>query len=526
MQTTAHKGSFVLSKSKSIVWVLPESLEPDPLVADITEGFAVATEQVQSTVITWFDTFDWRLYQRGLFLYCDEMGWNLLKKGSAVPHATVAAKPADGTFFAWDFPGGRIRSVLEPVLEMRCLMPLVTHESSTTCLRILNKDDKTVARVFLVEHKVAGHNTVLWMVRLEGVRGYAKNFRELEKFFRNYGIRETVDIFYPFTRGVELCGRQLLDYHSRFEIKLMPDSSARVAMIAIYRQLLEAMQSNQAGVLEDLDSEFLHDFRVAIRRTRSGLGQVKKVLPKGVTDRAKRDFAWLGRITGPTRDLDVYLLGEMSYRARLPASLQKGLDTFFASLREQRVIERRNLVHHLQSEKFRQILNHWQEYLDNDARYEETVNSAKPVIEFARDVIFRKYGKVIKDGNAITSSSPDEHLHRLRIECKKLRYILEFFSSLFPQQDMKQAIKLLKRLQTNLGDFNDLSVQQDMLRDYLASLRPGSRKNQELSASLGGLLTNLYHEQHRIRRAFATRFSEFSTNGNAKLYKKLFEQKA
>ena len=94
--------------------------------------------------------------------------------------------------------------------------------------------------------------------------------------------------------------------------------------------------------------------------------------------------------------------------------------------------------------------------------------------------------------------------------------------SLFPAGEIKMAIKQLKRLQDNLGTFNDLTVQQDMLRKYLAGLRPGSRTNQELATAIGGLLTNLHHEQQRVRKGFASRFHHFACEENQLLYRKLF----
>ena len=87
---------------------------------------------------------------------------------------------------------------------------------------------------------------------------------------------------------------------------------------------------------------------------------------------------------------------------------------------------------------------------------------------------------------------------------------------------MKRAIKQLKRLQDNLGTFNDLSVQQDMLRKYLGGLRPGARKSQELATAIGGLLTNLHHEQQRVRQGFYDRFQQFSCKENRQLYTQLF----
>lgn len=51
------------------------------------------------------------------------------------------------------------------------------------------------------------------------------------------------------------------------------------ASVIIYRQLLRTIQMNECNTVADIDSEFLHDFRIAIRRTRAGLSQIKHTLP-------------------------------------------------------------------------------------------------------------------------------------------------------------------------------------------------------------------------------------------------------
>ena len=166
-------------------------------------------------------------------------------------------------------------------------------------------------------------------------------------------------------------------------------------------------------------------------------------------------------------------------------------------------------------------MNDWGQYLAGDGGT-LAKNTGTPAIDMARKIISRRYKKILKAGREITAKTPDEKLHRLRIQGKKLRYSLEFFASLFPKKEIRHVIKQLKRLQENLGDFNDLSVQQDMLHQYLKSLRLGSRRNFELATAIGGLLTNLYHEQCQIRKDFIATFSRFSSRENVTLFKKLF----
>ncbi len=85
-------------------------------------------------------------------------------------------------------------------------------------------------------------------------------------------------------------------------------------MRKILKRLFGALRSNVAGVVENEDVECLHDFRVANRRTRTALSQTRGVLPSSVMDTFRPEFKWLGDVTGPCRDLDVFLLEMDGYR--------------------------------------------------------------------------------------------------------------------------------------------------------------------------------------------------------------------
>ncbi len=504
------------------IWSLPESLEIKPLLADLEKAFLVKSERNRTRVRKWFDTDDWRLYRRNLLLFQENRKWHLMHRDSEEVVAAFSAGKNEIFRNFWDLPVSRIRSKLEPILSIRSIMPLVTQASSTLCVRILNNDRKIIALVYFDEHTTRETGVVFRSITLKGMRGYDSKFKEVSNFFSTYGVKAEIFPHTVLVQALQSIGRTPLDYSSKFSVDLQPNMTSRQAMVQIFQQLLEVLEHNEDGVVNDLDTEFLHDLRVAIRRTRSGLGQVKNVLPPDVVEKVKKDFAWLGKITGATRDLDVYLLDRDKYMNRLPEKLRPNLHDFFVDAAKRRAREQKKLIRNLQSKKYREVISHWHEYLHGPDQGGKTSNSRRPVVELAREIIFRKYKKVMKDGSSIKRSSPDEDLHRLRIQCKKLRYTLEFFTSLFLADEINLAIKQLKKLQDNLGTFNDLSVQQDMLRDYLAGLRAGSRKNQDLSTAIGGLLTNLYHEQQRVRKGFFSRFHQFSCEENQALYAKLF----
>ena len=58
-------------------------------------------------------------------------------------------------------------------------------------------------------------------------------------------------------------------------------SHRRLLLAAELAEFLAAMRDNLPGVLDDVDTEFLHDFRVAVRRTRSTLKLGRPALPGG-----------------------------------------------------------------------------------------------------------------------------------------------------------------------------------------------------------------------------------------------------
>ena len=67
--------------------------------------------------------------------------------------------------------------------------------------------------------------------------------------------------------------------------------------------------------------------------TRSALSQIKSVFPEDATDRFKREFAALGKLSNPLRDLDVYLLNERRCKALLPNMLEADIEPLFDHLR-------------------------------------------------------------------------------------------------------------------------------------------------------------------------------------------------
>jgi CHAD domain-containing protein len=510
----------------SDTWLLPEGEEVDRLLAELGKVFAaiVALPEYSATV-AYVDTFDWRLYRQDYLLHNHGASWTLYHGDSCEVTLQQGGPRLGSPCFAADFPEGRLRDVLEPVLGIRCLLPVAALDLNGRQYRLLNEDEKTVVRLVVEWQRPEGQGDGYCLVRLFAVRGYDQELEQARALLANCTKGQQSSSLIGFEQSCRAAGRYPLDYNSKFTITLEPKQTARQAMAAIYLQLLKNMRSNIPGVVADWDSEFLHDLRVAIRRTRSGLSLVKQVLPDAVVTRFKKEFAALGSLTGPTRDLDVYLLCRQSFIKRLPPTLQPGLALFFDQLARQRHTAHKQLARRLQAKKINVLLTDWQRCLERHDRHFAPL-AGVGIKDVADPIIRRHHKKVLRAGFSLDAATPDPEVHQLRILCKKLRYAMEFFSSLYPKEDIQAVIRHLKKLQDILGTFNDLSVQQALVQTTLKAMDQGSeiKNSRIMAAALGGLMQSLFQEQQQLRHHFKEAFVQFADEETTQLCHQLFRK--
>ena len=481
--------------------------------------------------ITYFDSFDWRLYRQNTTLeLAAENDRKVLTYRSLSGEPLASLDDSKPPGFSWDLPAGQLRQQLEPLLKMRRLLPLVTVHKRQQRLVLLNDADKTVLRLQLffdclaagpqdVKRKMKPH------LQIMPVRGYhAAAQRLAARLEADQRLRPSAKD--PLAEALATIGRLPADYSSKLNIQLKQSQSSKQALTTILLQLLDTLRVNLEGTCADFDSEFLHDFRVAIRRTRSALSQLKGILPTEAVAPFREDFSWLGTITGPTRDLDVYLLKFDAYRRRLPPHLHKDLDPFHHFLLERQKREQQTLAAELNGPRFTGLLDSWQLLLERQRRADTALPAAQlPAKEVAGQRIWKLYKRILKEGKAIQADSPPEDLHELRKTCKKLRYLLEFFQSLYPKSAIKSLVKALKMLQDNLGDFQDYQVQGEAVLSFGLEMAENNRATPATLLAMGTLAGSLLHQQQQTRKEFHQRFKIFCQPENHRLFQKLFAPK-
>jgi CHAD domain-containing protein len=89
----------------------------------------------------------------------------------------------------------------------------------------------------------------------------------------------------------------------------------------------------------------------------------RRCLPEVMRSRWEPAFKWLGDLTTPVRDLDVYQLGLPTLGGWLVAADPADLEPFATHLRSRRTAERQVLVRGLRSARFRRLVTEWQQEL-------------------------------------------------------------------------------------------------------------------------------------------------------------------
>jgi CHAD domain-containing protein len=503
-------------------YLLPEGMTAASAAKAIGSQLKVRNGHIASTQRVYYDTFDGLLYGAGLMVVWED-GWLSLieRDGERIRSRARIPKPAR-PLFVWDLPQTALRESLAPVIDVRALLALVEIRSRERPLDVLNQDGKTIVRL-RVQQSSSGRQRLRGRVQVDAVRGYDKAYQRMsETLATEMGFEPVGPVV---DEALVSAGRNPAGNAQKVDLRLEPSESTATAVTLVLSALLDVIENNLEGTITDLDSEFLHDLRVAVRRSRAVQREFRAAFPPDELARFRSEFRWLQQLTGETRDLDVYVLEFDQMRALLPEPTRLDLEPLLPVLRHRRRLARRRMVRGLRSPRTRQLLDDWRRFLTRlpELAPVDDPSAAAPIVPAAGARIAKVYRRMAKMGSAIGPLSPAVDYHELRKQGKELRYLLELFGApLYPDEVVRPMIKVLKALQDVLGRHQDREIQVATLR----SLGPevaGVEGGAAAAMAMGMLVERLEADQLAAREAFAGRFAEFSSAQQRRLVKDTFE---
>lgn len=267
---------------------------------------------------------------------------------------------------------------------------------------------------------------------------------------------------------------------------------------AVMRGHFAQFLSREPGVRLGEEAEEVHRMRVATRRLRAAMSLFRDYLPPEA-QRLRGELGWVARLLGGVRDLDVQLERLETWRTGEEALEPTALRNLEGLLNHQREQARSKLLDGLNSARYDRFVADYIELLlagSSDASADVAANPARH--EMPR-LILRRYVKMREDGDAIDDDAPPTDYHELRIQCKRLRYALEFASTLYPKAT-RAFLPRLVELQDLLGAHQDAYVAIEEMRD-LSLVRQPELPTQTIFM-LGELSQRYAHQAEELREQF------------------------
>ncbi|MGD8684359.1 MAG: CHAD domain-containing protein [Chloroflexota bacterium] len=245
------------------------------------------------------------------------------------------------------------------------------------------------------------------------------------------------------------------------------DDSLGTAGRKVLRLHLARMLHFEAGTRSGEDIEDLHKMRVATRRMRGAWRVFDGAYRPKVQRRYVKELRSIARALGEVRDIDVLLEDLESYIVGLPAPGRVAVEPLRSAWRRQREVARKRLIARLDSKGYREFVDDYLDFTESPGAAEILTPLGQPslVRDTAGSRILSAYEHVRAYQTIITWADVPT-LHALRIEAKRLRYTMEYFSEVLPVTSRK-LIAQVTELQDHLGLMNDADVAATATREWL-----------------------------------------------------------
>jgi CHAD domain-containing protein len=276
-----------------------------------------------------------------------------------------------------------------------------------------------------------------------------------------------------------------------------PDDTAGRAFERILGGEAWKMRANLRGAVHDLHPEYVHDLRVAARRARSAVRLFSVVSGTEAGGALTEELAWIARLLGAARDLDVFSarLDEQFDRVEADPEFR---ETIRERLRARRTPAVARLAEALRSERFSSLLHR----LESSSGSSEA--AGEPAVHFCRRRIQKAFTKLELWIDRPADTLSGSELHRVRILFKRLRYACEFFRPVLGS-DAGRLIGSFVGFQDCLGLHQDAVTCLHMLGGVLAET-PGEIRSERFLITMGALQQVQRGIQADQRAVFAERW--------------------
>jgi CHAD domain-containing protein len=461
-----------------------------------------------------YDTFGFRLFFNELCLYRKDNIIYLQGKGLKELLSCTLSDSDLNLHFWWDINDEAIRGYLKNIVGVRALNEIFKMDIVAREYNIYNDNSKIIASISAFDFPQF-YFTLLRINRLKGYKKEAKNTKLILENAGAYKLKSVLKFIF------EKAGITTNEYTTKICANINKSDLTCDATKVILKEMLILMEKNISGIKSHIDAEFLHDFRVALRRTRTALTQLKGIFKEEYILTYKKNFSEITNRTNRARDLDIQYLTFVELKFNILDNLKPGLTILLNYLNELRNKEYNKLAKFLTTKIFNSILNKWGKFIESTDINNFGENGLKPVGQMAPYYIIEALKKVNKKYQSVIKNFNPRNMHKMRISCKKLRYVLEFFSPIYNEPIYEKTIEALKTLQDTLGLYQDVEVQKKMLSEIMNGLSKNEDFIKDIFMTTGYFFRLLEEKQQKSTTNFLEYFDNFIDLIDSKKFRKV-----
>ena len=254
-------------------------------------------------------------------------------------------------------------------------------------------------------------------------------------------------------RGYRLYRRKRAEPVKAAPIELAETLTPATAARRIVGAGLAQLQANEEGVLFSKDPEFVHQARIALRRTRSALRMFRGPIGEPQAKAWRDALGETAVALGSARDWDVFATETFRHLAAAhgDAALRKKIA---AAIARERKSARASARAALGSPAYARAMIELARWLAHEG--DDSI-APQALRDFAAATLGKRHKRLLRDA-AHLASLPAPERHRVRIDAKRLRYGTDALESLFKPRRVRAHRKALEALQDALGATNDAAT--------------------------------------------------------------------
>jgi triphosphatase len=497
--------------------ILPGPEAEDAITAAVREkGYTLKELKGVRNIDIYLDTFDWALMKKKLSLryrVADGEAMYTLKSMGAIEEGIARRMETEIVLDApvespGEIPLRQIRDLIEGIIHPRKLLEHIqvrtdrrryrvatpegakielAFDASTFSLRGLHKPGRARTMYELEAELLSGPEAALSALSslLVGTFHYSPSLTsKLESAV------ERLNVVIPSKKPPE-----------RYTVRL--DDRLDLAVRKILAHQFIRFREQLPGVRREIDTEFVHQARVATRRMRSALRLFRDAVPQGAGTCLAGELQWIGGMFGAVRDLDVFLLNLARFKTQIALFPTKKKAVFESWVERHRQTPFAGLGEALDSIRYEQFERRLCRFLEAAIPVHPRAPLAvKQVRQVAPVIIKEKFAAVMDQGQKILQNPIPKEFHRLRIQMKRLRYACEFMAPAYDGA-LDPFIERTVEIQDCLGEIQDTVFTKGFIDTLFADW-----KGKLVAPELVFILGEIYQLQEEIARERREKFGK------------------